>query len=1540
MSVSEETSKINHNIDSDNYLLNSYYHLIKNKEIHILLIIIEILLNILQELEVLLKGYKFSKKFIFYSITNFFDKIASIIKLVIIIGFILIFDLLYIFIRIKKFRTKLAIISIIINLLEMFWFRTFGLIFFNLLFKLEKINLIIGVIFLIPHIYININNFLFNNLYYYVPEFIDYPYDKFSSKFDIILIIVKLFLSLASSTNNLEITKINFVIILVGQIIFSFYFILKLKNESYLFMKNSILNKMRTSMFFTKTIILIFAVSLGKKNIINLLFLSICVILLIIIISYICFIYSPFSNIIIKKESPMENLICFFFIISQKNDYSIVLERKINEHYERCGNCYICKKFIDYMNKYKYIKIREDEEVERLIIEDNNTKYDNNKDQLKDLYEILNYNKNKYFKLIKKLIINYKIKGKKFLNKNSYYYINLSFLIYSDYQENNINLFLNERIILEVLKQENYSILDNHKSQINQIMLLNNFISLSFKILNQAKEIINSDPNFNRAKKLLNLSVLLKEMENKKLNKNLFNHKLENILNSKDILLICSLVFEEIFNITLNNSQIPIRENIQSLQNLLYNNSNKNSKIISLALCLANKNCQIIRAGSELYLNLNKNLFDLFPFIFKQYQIDLFMKNILDDTKIQKNNYNNNLIDLNNSSIHYYSRRKNSKYKKSGIDIIENTFDKNLIEIKLILSENISTKMNFKLLTLHLTVLFNNESNLYLFFDGFYNIDKNILITLTDIEDDINPKENLIFISNQLEKNKAKKLFNNYITKKNNFGFIISKIATFNLSLKLYNIYNISKQEIDSSKKIISKRAKRLSTDQIINIRNLIDDNKSKNEKMELNDDNNTNISSQKAGSTNSNGKSNLISRNKKKDNIYEYGDFNKLKRIIYIIFFIYMTLFIIQFSYSLKLFSDTSKNSLSLYHYREFYQLYYQLFSSIIEVTCIYSNSSGCLSLINIFQDNYYQKNQNKEFFNYTLFVMIQNEDLAEKMMDKKKYLVNIHQDIGNQKYNELFGKNIGYYRIIKNVSKDKIQLNITQVTMQFSEAILIICNQFQLLSSISYNEVFIMNKNEDPFTNYDKIHKNKELNENEKEFYEMILNYKVLYDEFKKINIELTNVLNRKSGIIQIFFYFNLTFDAIILIILVSFIYLYNILFELILIKIINYINMTINIKNDKLNFTTIFLKKIENLETILQFYIVDPIKIIKNINSLYDNYQKILLSSNKKNYINKNDYKKVLNKDKENDLDNIPKHHQIIARKDIKLLRINFIFVYIYNFNVLLIIIFYSLLIILYSKYFKRKNNIYKIIDKNTSIEIFIYRAINFYHLMIFQNYTIKEIESNIFERNGESSLFENFYYILELAFNNKKEKNNLGSFYKDFEDESNFTCKEFYEYNNDLIKEIENNSKSKNLRNITSSLIELCEYTNITKFNDYRTVYEMHFQFIKNGMIYFKDSSYEEIINYIKTNLVISTISLHFNTFIIYIISMINNKPHSEIIFRLLDNFKLLIKLSGCIYLFYSLIAMILASIFYIPRINYLCDQIIILKNVFKISSNRE
>ena len=55
---------------------------------------------------------------------------------------------------------------------------------------------------------------------------------------------------------------------------------------------------------------------------------------------------------------------------------------------------------------------------------------------------------------------------------------------------------------------------------------------------------------------------------------------------------------------------------------------------------------------------------------------------------------------------------------------------KDFIEIKLILWENIDSKVYFKLLTLKLSPLFNNTTPYFILFDGFYMIQKNTIITL------------------------------------------------------------------------------------------------------------------------------------------------------------------------------------------------------------------------------------------------------------------------------------------------------------------------------------------------------------------------------------------------------------------------------------------------------------------------------------------------------------------------------------------------------------------------------------------------------------------------------------------------------------------------------------------------------------------------------------------------------------------------------------------------------------------------------------------
>jgi hypothetical protein len=411
----------------DNYLINSYLSLTRIKAIHFLFIFIEILLNILQELEIFAKGFKagnISKIDINFNIIstirNKLDVLPPFVNLFILIFIIVIFDSLYIFVKHKKVKINHIYLIVIINFLELIFFRICSLILFNIFFILKNV-ILLGFIILALHLYIVFDNILNNHLYYFVPSFINYPYDEFSSSFDIILIFIKLLLAISSVSNNSAFGKFCFLIVFIAQIFFSLYFIIQIKNQSYLLMKNTFLNKTRLVLFFTKTVISILALLFGKNELTNILFLIICVFILIIIMVYVYLVYNPFFYITIKIENPLENIFFYLYILSEKNDYEFVIDNKINDHYEKCGLCGLCKKY----TKYRYRKVMEDEEKEKFINEENAQNAKNNNenvnDKIVDLFDIIYDGKEKYFHLMKKIILTYKEKGKESLYNNSYY---------------------------------------------------------------------------------------------------------------------------------------------------------------------------------------------------------------------------------------------------------------------------------------------------------------------------------------------------------------------------------------------------------------------------------------------------------------------------------------------------------------------------------------------------------------------------------------------------------------------------------------------------------------------------------------------------------------------------------------------------------------------------------------------------------------------------------------------------------------------------------------------------------------------------------------------------------------------------------------------------------------------------------------------------------------------------------------------------------------------------------------------------------------
>jgi hypothetical protein len=577
-------------------------------------------------------------------------------------------------------------------------------------FSLPKLFFVISFVISIPHTYLILHNFLFNHLYYYVPDFVDYPYDQFGSIYDLYFFISKIIISIASTVDQNDLAKFCFIIVFVLQIFFFFYFIDTLINHSYLFMKNSFLNRTKLSLFLAETTIVFFSYFMGDKNLFTVLSLLISIGIIIIFIGFLHFIYDPYTFIHIENNRPLENMFYYLNMINGRNDIEFLIERKINSHYKECGICNLCKKYMKYKTEVEREKDINQIDNENVLL------IDFNKDNRKiiDLFDLLDDGIKRYFKFIRKVVTNYRKFGKSIFSNNVYYYINLSYLIYSDYINNDITLSLNEKIILEIVNQENQSFLENHQAQINQLILCNEFISISKKTINLIKNILLDDQSFFKAKKLLELSELLKTMKKQKYKKSLFSHKLGNATNSRNMLIACSLIYEEIFNTTINNSHMPIRDNIQPLEDI-FNFNNRNNNIITLEVDLMDYNCKIIRAGKGLYSYINKNLYDLFPIHFKQYQMNIFWNSLFNGFNIENFDLNDNNIKINSNNI------KKGKNRKE------------FIEIKIIVNENIDEKVYYKLLTLRLSPLFNNENNHFILFNGNYVFSKSTIISIIDL---------------------------------------------------------------------------------------------------------------------------------------------------------------------------------------------------------------------------------------------------------------------------------------------------------------------------------------------------------------------------------------------------------------------------------------------------------------------------------------------------------------------------------------------------------------------------------------------------------------------------------------------------------------------------------------------------------------------------------------------------------------------------------------------------------------------------------------
>jgi hypothetical protein len=280
---------------------------------------------------------------------------------------------------------------------------------------------------------------------------------------------------------------------------------------------------------------------------------------------------------------------------------------------------------------------------------------------------------------------------------------------------------------------------------------------------------------------------------------------------------------------------------------------------------------------------------------------------------------------------------------------------------------------------------------------------------------------------------------------------------------------------------------------------------------------------------------------------------------------------------------------------------------------------------------------------------------------------------------------------------------------------------------------------------------------------------------------------------------------------------------------------------------------------------------------------------------------------------------------------------------------VLIIYGTFLFLWIDYFSTKSKLFNIISKNARVENACYEAFNMYELMIFNNYTLEEMGeflefSNIKEsgqihlnETDSNLIFDSFYQDLYLLFDLEKDQENMGTMYQDFEDLAEFNCVNMVvTFKYEILEKVDELLEDLDLK---QRLVEICIISHITESKNLKTIFERHFQFIKNGMLSLTDFSYEGLNkNLEKTT--IGRIAFFFFTTTIYIIEVTTSKPHKDSITKLMSLLgkRLLITEIAFIIIGFALIVIIL--FFYIYNINKFCQQIFLLRKTFNIFEMHE
>ena len=1098
--------------------------------------------------------------------------------------------------------------------------------------------------------------------------------------------------------------------------------------------------------------------------------------------------YDPYKYVHFDSDENVENLYYYFFLIDHMKNEAFILEEKIENHYQTCQKCNLCKNLKNFLSS--------------------NTDY-------KKLYYIIYKDFSTLSVVMNELIHNLLTNGKESLKNNSYFIINILYCYYAQLNKNNYIISINLKLLYEIIKEENKNIIEGHILSSQQIVLINEFLSKANNILNQIEEIVLENNINMKVKKFFSLLNNIFDLKEKKFKKNLFYNKNEGIISFFRYISICKLIYEEIFNVIISNSREPIKDNQIFLDDLSNKNYHDLNQMI-IQLDLLHFENKIIYIIGELSKYKDKPLCQLFPNVFRKKQLSIIKNKILD--------------------LKSFKRRNK----------IQNENDNQYIDLKFVIYEIIENKKNFRLLKLSLNLIYPVEMSRKILLTGFYSLEKNIIITLDKSSKE---KKNEIILSNEDINENSYYDDIEYITYKKGEKYYQKKklvfINNYSINPNNYNIYtilNTKKQANMNESQINSHRY----SSKISNVgkNSRISDFKS----GEVNRNPNFNflIQNQSSSALNriSNDKINLIKRNKSLKK-------NKQKRVFKNcqILLILLSLCIILFQGFFHLIAENTNksiisNSMILLNFKNFYAIYNCIFSSILSLVCVSVDSRGkeCVSTIQLFEDFYNELNSNKTI-HLVSFISDNNRFLSREISNLKYSISQTLLTNPDKNIDILINSPTTYYFVGQYITKNETKLELKPENITFLEAIDYMTNAFLVITSSiidSNNIVYIIDQSSlRTKTPFNHVRAEKELTEYQKNYYFLILNYQIFLQKLSVVNLNLAlNSKIKKATYISIAQMYSIM-NLILYLSLHIFIFFYVNRYFKMLSDLLNRAEKKMNLKNNNISVRDMFVQKILKLKTIILLYKQDLYPAIVDLNFIYDNYKKFIEEKNKENekYLKKEKYSADINPLENNNNNNI-KIYYIKNSGNNKKYFYSIIITLIYSFCLIIIIL------VLWESYHLACNRLHNLIQIHGKLSDDSYKLVNYYQLMVYLNLTIEDInKAEQYNTSNGEDVFSNIYNDIEKLYDANKLMSKLGHYNLDNIDSYyNFNCSSYYEFlfkSNDFLRTKDQSYKE--------FFHEICEDSNIFKTNNYKQIFSMLLENIQIGMNELNNTSYAGLIS---------------------------------------------------------------------------------------------